>query len=294
LLHFLSENNIMRFAFAGVDRSRGIFEAFVAAGWEPVALYTMPVDNRFDFNDELIGLAQHHCMPVQLSRIREDDLRALAQRQCDALIVAGYQWRVPDWREHLRYAVNFHPAPLPDGRGPYPLTQAILEDRREWGISCHRIAPEFDTGDMLASEHFALDAGEWHETLHLKIQLAAKRLATRVAGDFHRLWDGSRPQGEGSYWPRLKDASRTLDFTQPVERVMRVVHAYGLIECIAPLHGRTVFVRRALAWKESHAYEPGQVVHEYHRWIVIAAADGFVALLEWSALNETLRRQVGP
>jgi methionyl-tRNA formyltransferase len=283
----------MRFAFAGFDRWRGVYDAFVAAGWEPVALFTVPLDNRLDFNNEMVERAESHGIPVQLSRIREDDLGALAQAQCDALIVAGYRWKIPDWRAHLRYAANFHPAPLPEGRGPYPLMQAILEDRPEWAISCHRIANEFDTGEVLAAEPIALAADEWHETLQLKLQMAARRLAMRVAGDFERLWGESRPQGDGSYWPRLTDADLTLDFTRPVAELMRVVRASGLVECIAPLHGTEVFVRRAVAWQEAHGYEPGQVVHEYHHWIVIAAADGFVALIEWSPLSVALRKQTG-
>jgi methionyl-tRNA formyltransferase len=283
----------MRFAFAGFDRWRGVFDTFVAAGWEPLALYTIPVDNRFDFNKEMVSRAAHHGIPVQLSRIREADLQGLAQQQCDALIVAGYQWRIPAWSAHLRYAANFHPAPLPDGRGPYPLMQAILDNRREWGISCHRIAPEFDTGELLASEHFPLDAGEYHETLQLKLQMAARRLAARVAADFVALWNASLPQGVGTYWPRIRDTERTLDFTHPVADLMRIVRACGLIECIAPLRGKPVYVRRAAAWQETHGYEPGQVVHEYDRWVVIAAVDGFVALIEWSPLSESLRAQIG-
>jgi methionyl-tRNA formyltransferase len=283
----------MRFAFAGFDRWRVVFDAFVAHGWEPVALYTQPFDNGLDFNDELVARARHHDIPVQLSKIRPDDLRALEQRDCDALIVSGYEWKIPDWSAHLRYAVNFHPAPLPEGRGPYPLMQAILEGRREWGISCHRVEPSFDTGALLDSERFALDADEFHETLQLRLQMAARRLATRVAGDFQRAWDESQPQGEGSYWPRLTDAQRTLDFTRPVDEVMRVVRACGLVECLAPLGGTRVFVRRATVWVEAHDYTPGQIVHKHHRSIVIAAADGFVALIEWNALSASQRSIVG-
>ncbi|MEF9440539.1 hypothetical protein OWT26_09925 [Burkholderia sp. 1A5] len=109
----------MRFAFAGFDRWRVVFDAFVAAGWEPVALYSIPVDNRLDFNSELVECADKLRIPVQLSRIDEDDLRWLAERQCEALIVAGYNWKIPAWQPYLRHAANFHPSPLPDGRGPY-------------------------------------------------------------------------------------------------------------------------------------------------------------------------------
>ncbi|PMS22588.1 formyl transferase [Trinickia dabaoshanensis] len=282
----------MRFAFAGFDRWRVVFEAFVGAGWEPMALYSIPVDNRLDFNNEIVARAEQLGIPVQLSRICEDDLRRLADRGCDALIVAGYRWKIPDWQPHLRYAANFHPSPLPDGRGPYPAMQAILEGRRDWGVSCHRIDAQFDTGEIIDAEHFPLDADEWHETLQLKLQMAAKRLAARVAGDFEQRWNGRRTQNGGSYWPRLDDAQRTLDFSTPVAEVMRVVRACGNSECIAPLHQMKVHVRRAMAWKEPHRYEPGQVVHEYHRWIVVAAADGLVALLDWSPLNASQRRQM--
>ncbi|WP_116137953.1 methionyl-tRNA formyltransferase [Trinickia diaoshuihuensis] len=282
----------MRFAFAGFDRWRVVFEAFVGAGWEPVALYSIPVDNQLDFNNELVARAEQLRIPVQLSRIREDDLRRLSGEGCDALIVAGYRWKIPHWQPHLRYAANFHPSPLPDGRGPYPTMQAILEGRREWGVSCHRIDAQFDTGEIIDAEHFPLDADEWHETLQLKLQMAARRLAVRVASSFEQRWNARRTQEGGCYWPRLDDGGRTLDFTQSVAEVMRVVRACGNIECIAPLHRTKVYVRRAMAWQEPHRYEAGQVVHEYRRWIVVAAADGFVALLDWSPLSDTLRRQM--
>ncbi|MEJ0003136.1 MAG: hypothetical protein WDN30_05365 [Pararobbsia sp.] len=65
------------------------------------------MDNKTDFNTEIVDRAQKLRIPVTLSRIDEDDLRRLAALRCDALIVAGYEWRIPDWREHLRYAANF-------------------------------------------------------------------------------------------------------------------------------------------------------------------------------------------
>lgn len=282
----------MRFAFAGFDRWRVVFETFVAAGWEPVALFTIPVDHQVEFNNELVERAEQLRIPVRLSRIDEDDLQRLARERCDALIVAGYDWRIPDWRDHLRFAANFHPSPLPEGRGPYPPMRAILDDRREWAISCHRIDTDFDTGALIASEHFPIEADEWHETLQLKLQMAATRLSWQVARNFERLWHDSRPQTGGSYWPRISDDERTLDFTQPVAHAMRIVRALGLIECLAPLRDTKVYVRRAVAWQEAHRYEPGEVVHQYHRWVVIAAVDGFVALVEWSPFSESARAQL--
>ncbi|MBN3829085.1 formyl transferase [Burkholderia sp. Ac-20384] len=275
----------MKFAFAGFDRWRVVFDTFIAAGWEPVALYTIPVDNLLDFNSEMVDRAEKLRIPIRMSRITEADFSWLASQQCDALIVSGYGWRIPEWRGHLRYAANFHPSPLPEGRGPYPVMHAILEERREWAITCHQLDADFDTGAVIAAEPFPIDADEWHETLQLRLQMAAARLASRVAHDFEALWKTSHPQQRGSYWPGLDERQRTLDFTRPVADAMRTIRALGLVECIAPLFGTKLFVRRAVAWQERHDYQPGEVAHQYHRWIVIAAADGFVALIEWNMLG---------
>ncbi|AOY94932.1 formyl transferase [Cupriavidus sp. USMAA2-4] len=284
----------MRFAFAGFDLWCGVFDAFVAAGWQPLAVFTMPVDNRQDFNEEVVARAQGHGVPVRMSAIRADDLRVLAEQGCEVLVVAGHAWRVPDWRAYLRHAVNFHPSPLPEGRGPYPLFRALLEARRAWAVSCHCLAPEFDAGEILAAEPVALSAEECHETFQLKLQLAAARLAGRVARDFAGLWQARRAQAAGSYWPRITDAERTLDFRRPVADNLRVARACGPHECIAPvLGGAPLYVRRAAGWAEPHAFEPGTIVHHYRRKLVVAARDGFVALLEWSALPAAARHGLG-
>ena len=68
----------MRFAFAGFDLWCGVFDAFVAQGWQPLALFTMPVDNQHDFNEQVVSRAQSLGIPVHMSPIRTEDLRSLA------------------------------------------------------------------------------------------------------------------------------------------------------------------------------------------------------------------------
>jgi len=284
----------MRFALCAADRHRGVIEAFIRAGWAPVKLFSTPTDERLDYNRTLVARAIGLGLEVQLSPLRDDDLAALARRGCDALVVAGYDWRIGDWTPHLKYALNFHPSPLPEGRGPYPIIRAILEERPTWGVACHRIEPTFDTGPVLASIDFALDADECHESLDLKVQLAIDRLAGRVAADLESLWAAATPQADGSYWKRCSDAERTLDFRQPVADVLRRVRAFGLLETLATVGGNTVHVRRAVGWIEKHSAVPGSVVHVGSpRTLVVAAADGFIGLVEWSSISAASASQIG-
>ncbi|GAA7757980.1 MULTISPECIES: methionyl-tRNA formyltransferase [Cupriavidus] len=279
----------MRFAFAGFDLWCGVFDAFVAQGWQPLALFTMPVDNQHDFNEQVVSRAQSLGIPVHMSPIRSEDLRALRDQQCEVLVVAGHGWKIPDWTHDLHHAINFHPSPLPEGRGPYPLFRAVMEDRRDWAVTCHRVSPAFDAGDILAAEPVLLTTDECHETLQLKLQLAARKLATRVASDFRSMWNTSQPQSGGSYWPKLTDADRTLDFTGPVAEILRLCRAFGQHECIAHVGAIALYVRHAAGWPETHDYLPGTVVHHYRRSLVVAARDGFIALLDWSALPPPTR-----
>lgn len=282
-----------QFAIATVDRYLTVFEAFLDAGWAPLKLFTIALENQSDGNLCAIRHAEALNVEVQLSRIRERDLSDLRERGCDVMIVAGYKWRIGDWRPHLKHAINFHPSPLPEGRGPYPLVRALLEDRRSWAVTCHKINQHFDAGDILAQEEFPVGADDCHESLTLKIQMAAKRLAARVAENFADLWDTASPQGEGSYWKPWTADEQTMDFTRPVESVMRHARAFGLIESIARLKGMVLYVRRVVGWTEAHHYPPGTHVHTAGHTLVIAVRDGYVGLVEWSLIPQDAVAHLG-
>jgi methionyl-tRNA formyltransferase len=285
----------MRFAITATDRYIGILQALLERGWQPVKIFTTPVDGRLHHHTAVIEQARKLGVEAQISRLSVDNLRELSDRGCDALVVASYRWRIGEWRPHLARAVNFHPSPLPRARGPYPAPVAILEQASHWGVSCHRLEPEFDSGDILKSVEFPLSSDEEHDSLDLKIQLAARRLAGQVADHFEEYWQAARPQIGGSYYPLWRTEDRLLDFSSSVESILRRLRAFGPIECIARLNDTTFFVRRAVGWTESHVLPPGTVVYVNNLAMVIAAGDGYIGLTEWSlidpdAVTGTLRR----
>ena len=231
---------------------------------------------------------------VQVERLREPDLHRLRDQGCDALVVASYAWRVPDWRPALRHAVNFHASPLPLARGPYPINRAILERRSHWAVSCHRLAPDFDTGDILAADRFPLGIDECHESLDLKVQMAAKRLATTVADGFDELWARATPQGPGQYWPKPSIADRVLDFADPVEAIMLKIRAFGANGSLARVNGVWFVLVRGVGWSEPHEAAVGSLVHRHNGTFVIAASDGYVAVLEAETPSDAVLAQLRP
>jgi methionyl-tRNA formyltransferase len=272
----------MRFAFAGIDFLGDVFETLLARGWEPVKLFSRPCDGIYDFNDVTVARARALRLPIQMSRIHPADLAGLRTLGCEALVVAGYPWLITGWERHLPYAVNFHPSPLPVGRGPYPLFQAILDDLPEWGMTAHVLEPAFDTGAIVVRRRFPLSPTETHDTLLAKCQIAAKEISQELADDLPRLCAEARPQGPGSYWPRITQAQRTVDWTGGIRDVLRTIRAFGSIETFAQIDSRYVYVWEAAGWEEPHGYRPGTLVHKHRRHMVVAARDGFIQVTGWS------------
>lgn len=271
----------MRFAFAGCDRDLSLFKALIAEEWEPVQLFSVPEINHLSTNKDLLALAQAKKISIQLSRMNEHDLVGLREMQCDILVVGSYNWRIPEWKNYLSYAINFHPAPLPLGRGPYPIVNAILQSHKIWAVTCHKIAPDFDTGEILDSEVFPLLPHEIHDSLEIKIQIAKSKLASRIAKNFPALWQDAQIQTAGEYWPLFKDEDKTIDFAQPVYNIDRQLRAFGPIECIARINDNKILIKAGYVWPEPHSHVPGQVIHVSGKTVVIACKDGFLAVTDW-------------
>jgi methionyl-tRNA formyltransferase len=120
--------------------------------------------------------------------------------------------------------LNFHPAPLPDFRGLGGINVAILEGCEEWGVSCHFVDEDFDSGDLVEIERFAIDRrAETAFSLDLKSQ-------ERLLGLFERVIELAlsgrelprAPQGEGRYVTREEfEALRAVRPGDDLERKLR-------------------------------------------------------------------------
>lgn len=284
----------IKFAIATNDAYQCVLETFLKAGWQLEKLFVSPGNWMYD-NKQVIARALELGAAIEYSPISSRDIADLGRCGCTVLIVACYQWKIPEWSPDIKYAVNFHPSPLPEGRGPYPLVRAILEQRSSWAVTCHKINERLDQGDILDAENFLIDPDECHDSLCLKVQMAASRLAERVVMEFESLWQAAVPQEIGSYWPRWSEQDRAIDFTQPVAVIMRQIRAFGDLECMATINDTQIFIHRAKGWVELHSARPGAVTHASNLAMVVAAADGLIAITEWSfnapgAITSNMRR----
>lgn len=116
----------------------------------------------------------------------EPTLRSL---QPDVLLSWAFPWLVPEAALALPSlgAINYHPSLLPTHRGSNPVAWTIRMGDSHYGVSWHRMSPEYDSGPILAQrstpvlvEDTIYDVGPRITTLGLRM----------LRGVFERLTEG--------------------------------------------------------------------------------------------------------
>jgi methionyl-tRNA formyltransferase len=218
----------MRAVFMGKNK-RSVARALdwlVEQGCEVPAVVAAEPDEWTRPEQRLDLVAERHGLPL----VSEEDLYARAERLGEVdLVISFLFWnriREPLISLGRIGCLNFHPAPLPDMRGVGGYNVAILEGRPDWGVSCHFVDEDFDTGDLVAVERFPIDPdGETALSLDLRSQkrllaLFQEVLAKALAGDELP----RERQGEGRYVSR--DELEELRRVRPGDDLERKLRAF--------------------------------------------------------------------
>ena len=220
----------MKTAYLGIDLLKPVLDALLREDCQILKLFTCPVDNVTEFNTAVIRTAQARGIPHTLERITAADLEELAAQGCELLVCAGYYYRAPITDAFPM--VNFHPTPLPLGRGSWPMPRLILEGAACGGVTAHRMAADFDTGDILLRERFPLDPREDHQTYMEKVYEKAPSMVRRLVRSLPEVLEAAQPQGEGEYWPRPTEADWTVTPDMDAARADLILRAFYGYECV--------------------------------------------------------------
>lgn len=214
----------MRVVFMGKSKRSSVraLDWLVANGAEVVAVVA-PEPDRWTHQQQRLDLAAER---LDLPLTTDDELHADPPEAVD-LVISFLFWRLI--REPLLSlgrvgCLNFHPAPLPDFRGVGGYNVAVLEGLAEWGVSCHFVDEQLDTGDIVEVERFPIDPQtETAFSLDLKSQERLLGLFTRV---MERALVGEplprEPQGPGRYVSRAEfERLRAVGPGDDLERKVR-------------------------------------------------------------------------
>lgn len=114
----------------------------------------------FGSSHDLAALAREHGVPVIASLEELPD--------CDILYSVQYHQILK--AQHIAkahtLAMNLHMAPLPEYRGCNQFSFAILDGKKEFGATLHRIDTRIDHGDILFQKRFSIPDGCWVQQLY--------------------------------------------------------------------------------------------------------------------------------
>jgi methionyl-tRNA formyltransferase len=191
---------------------------------------------------------------------------------CDAdlgVVVAYGRIIKPHILERLPL-VNIHFSLLPRWRGAAPVERAILEGDPTTGVCLMTIEEGLDTGGVYACEELAIGEGETLDELNARLV----ELGTRLLLDRLRTGLGAPvPQdGEATYAEKIDPGELRIEWSQPVERVHRLVR---LGEAWTEFRGKRLKVRRARPVALTTPLAPGELAGT-----AVGTGDGAMELLE--------------
>lgn len=174
-------------------------------------------------------VALAHGIPVEQPTILKDGAfqPILERYQPDIIVVAAYGRILPDYI--LEYpklgCINVHGSILPKYRGAAPIQRAVLNGDAETGVTIMHMAHDMDAGDIIHVETTEILP---YETSGQLFDRLSKLGATALMNIIDKIADGSAPripqnEAEVTFAPMLKKSEATLDFSMPMEKIVRSV-----------------------------------------------------------------------
>lgn len=226
----------LKIAYLGIDLLQCALRTALEQGCQVLKVYTCPTDNVTEFNTGVLALARDNGIPVSLERVREADLAWLAGQGCQLLLCGGYYHRLPVTGAFPM--VNIHPAPLPRFRGAWPMPVMLLRGERRGGVALHKVAADFDTGDLLLEEEFPLPPDATLADYMGQVERVLPGMVRQLLRELPALLDSARPQGEGAYWPCPTEADWTITPETPASGADAILRAFFGYECLYRAGGR--------------------------------------------------------
>lgn len=187
----------MKIAYAGFDLLYPMLTSLFSNGCEIVKIFTNKVDNVFEHNEKVIAFASEHSIPVTTDKITLEDLEELKAQGVETLFCAAYYHLVPILPDFKM--VNVHPSLLPYGRGSWPMPLCILNDVKESGVTFHKMAESFDTGEIILQKSFDIAENEDLNTFMEKVYELIPVMVSELFSDFDGYFENAREQGYGEY-----------------------------------------------------------------------------------------------
>ncbi|ARI77531.1 methionyl-tRNA formyltransferase [Halobacillus mangrovi] len=224
-----------RIAFMGTpDFAVPVLDRIVEDGYEVVLVITQP--DRPKGRKKVMTpppvkmAAEKHGIPVFQPEKIKNEYEEVLKHEPDLIVTAAFGQILPEaLLEAPTYGcINVHASLLPELRGGAPIHYAILQGKKETGVTIMYMVKKLDAGDMLAKVTVPIDDEDHVGTLHDKLSVAGADL---LAQTLPKLLKGEieaeeQDHGTATFASNIKREQELIDWSKDQQTVYN--HVRGL------------------------------------------------------------------
>ena len=283
----------MRVVFMGTpDIAATCLKKIIADGFEVVGVYTQP-DRPKGRGMKMVfspvkEVALANDLPVfQPENFRADeDVQALADLKPDVVAVVAYGRILPQRALDIpaKGCVNIHASILPQYRGSAPYQWAVLDGRKETGVTAQHMAAKMDAGDIIDVAKTPIGPDETAGELLDRLAVLGGDLLSRTLTRFAAGTVAGTPQNEAevSFAPLLDKTLCPIDWNQTAQQVhdhVRGLHPWPV--ATMELKGQKFKVHATKIVEGSG--QPGEILGLTKTGLRIACGQGAVEVTQLQA-----------
>jgi len=175
-------------------------------------------------------VAEKHHIPIFQPEKMKDEYGEILAYEPDIIITAAYGQLLPkELLEAPEYGcINVHASLLPELRGGAPIHYALLQGKKETGITIMYMAEKLDAGDIISQEKLSISPSDHVGILHDKLaEIGANLLIKTLPSIFDKTNERTKQnEEEATYAPNISRELEEIDWNESHEKIYN--HIRGL------------------------------------------------------------------
>lgn len=221
--------------------------------------------------------ALKHNIPVfQPEKIREEQsLQEILDLKPDLIVTAAFGQILPKkLLDAPKYGcINVHASLLPELRGGAPIHYAIIQGKKETGITIMYMVEQLDAGDMISQVKVPIDERDTVGSLHDKLSEAGAKLLSET---LPKLLNGvvtpiKQKDEEATFAYNIKREDERINWNRPGEEIYN--HIRGLNPwpvAFTTLNGETLKIWWGEKVEITQTAEPGTIIDVVPDGLIVA------------------------
>ena len=227
----MNENRII---FIGTSHfAAEILKKMIAAGWVPFLIITAPDRPAGRGKKTKESPVSVVAKEKKISLLKPDKIfnvaDEIAKKEPKLLVLCAYGQKVPQKILDIpeKGALNVHPSLLPEYRGPSPISQAILDNREETGVTIMLMDEKIDRGPILSQKRHPIK----EEINFLQLSEELSKIGGELLIETISRWEEGKivPQKQkeigATYTELLKKEDGRIDWKESAGKIERKVRA---------------------------------------------------------------------